>query len=95
MSLLVNKKLRELKISQILYRILKTSLTFFKIIRSLQEISKDLLKGNWSKVFGQMKKWFLRKKARIKYEISLGLKKLTGSSNRAGISVADDNNMGS
>ena len=38
-----------------------------------------------------MKKWFLRKKARIGYEISLGFKKLSGNSNQPRISLADDN----
>ena len=61
----------------------------------MQETLKDMLKGNWIKVWNQMKKWFLRKKARIRYEISLGFKKLTGNSNQHKISVADKNQMGS
>ena len=51
-------------------------LPIFGIIRNMQETLKEMLKGNWIKIWSQMKKWFLRKKARIGYEISLGFKKL-------------------
>ena len=95
MSLLVNKKLRQLKVSVVLYKILKMLLPIFKIIKNLQEALQDILKGNWNKIWKQVKKWFLRKQARIRYEISLGFKKLTKNSNRARVSVADDNYMGS
>jgi len=95
MSLLVNKKMRQLKISWILYKILKMLLLIFSTIRNMQETSKDMLKGNWIKIWNQMKNWFLRKKARIGYDISLGFKKLTGNSNQPKISVADDSQMGS
>ena len=95
MSLLINKKLRQLKISKVLYKILKMLLPLFKIARNLQSTLKDVLKGNWNKLWKQMKNWFLRKQARIRYEISLGYRKLTGSSNRPRVSVADDNYMGS
>ena len=61
----------------------------------MQEASKDMLKGNWIKVWNQTKNWFLRKKARIRYDISLGLKKLKGNSNQSKISVVDENQMGS
>ena len=91
MSLLVNKKMRQLKISWILYKILKRLFPLFKFIRNMQETSKDMLKGNWIKIWNQMKNWFLRKKARIGYEISLGFKKLSGNSNQPRISLADDN----
>ena len=70
-------------------------LPIFRIFRNIRETLKDMLKGNWIKVLNQMKKWFLRKKARISYEISLGFKKLTGKSNQPKISVADDGQMGS
>ena len=40
-----------------------------------------------------MKNWFLRKKARIGYEISLGFKKLTRNSKQPKISMADNNQM--
>ena len=66
-------------------------LPVFRIIRNMQEALKDMLKGNWIKVWNQMKMWFLRKKARIRYEISLGVKKLTGKSNQPKISVTDNN----
>ena len=95
MSLLVNKKMRQLKISWILYKTLKMLLPVFSIIRNTQETLKDMTKGNWIKIWNQMKKWFLRKKARIKYEISLGFKKLKRNSNQPRVSVADDNQMGS
>ena len=87
--------MRQLKISWILYKILKILLPIFRIIRNMQETLKDMLKGNWIKIWNQMKKWFLRKKARIGYEISLGFKKLMGNSKHPRISVADDNQMGS
>ena len=70
-------------------------LLIFSTIRNMQETSKDMLKGNWIKIWNQMKNWFLRKKARIGYDISLGFKKLTGNSNQPKISVADDSQMGS
>ena len=47
----------------------------------LQTALKDLLKGNWSKVWNPIKKWSLRKKARLRYEISLGFKNLIKTTN--------------
>ena len=80
-SFLVNKNMRKLKLSWSLYKILKISLPFFKMIRGAQTILKDLLKGNWIKIWNQMKKWSLRKKARLRYEVSLGFKKLMKATN--------------
>jgi hypothetical protein len=51
------------------------------MMRGLQTAFKDLLKGNWIKVWNQIKKWSLRKKARLRYEISLGFKKLIKTTN--------------
>ena len=68
-------------------------LPIFRIIQNMQETFKEMLKGNWIKIWNQMKKWFLRKKARISYEISLGFKKLSGNSNQPRISLADDNKI--
>ena len=87
--------MRKLKISWILFKVLKMLYPFFKIIRTMKLILKDILKGNWINIWNKTKKWFLRKKARIRYEISLGFKKLTRNSNQPRISVADDNQMGS
>ena len=80
-SFLVNKNMRKLKLSWALYKILKISLPFFKMIRGAQTVLKDLLKGNWIKIWNQMKKWSLRKKARLRYEVSLGFKKLMKATN--------------
>ena len=95
MSILVNKKMRKLKISWVLFKILKILNPFIAIIKSAQQAVKDMLKGNWFKIWHQTQKWFERKKARIGYEISLGFKKLRGKSNQPKISVTDDAQMGS
>ena len=88
--------MRKLKLSWILFKILKVSLPFFKMIRNIQQIIKDMIKGNWIIIWNRMKKWFLRKQARIRYEISLGFKKITGNADRTPTSVLpDDNQMGS
>ena len=81
MSFLVNKNMRKLKLSWTLYKTLKISFPFFKIMRGVQSAFKDLLKGNWIKILNQIKEWSLRKKARLKYEISLGFKKLIKTTN--------------
>jgi hypothetical protein len=95
MSFLVNKNMRKLKISWVLFKILKFLLPFFKIVQTLQQALRDILKGNWIKIWGGFEKWFLHKKARIAYEISLGFKKLTNSQTQPSAPVSDDNQMGS
>jgi radical SAM superfamily enzyme YgiQ (UPF0313 family) len=77
MSILVNKKMRKLKISWVLFKMLKILNPFITIINSSQQTVKDMFEGNWFKIWSRMQKWFVRKKARIAYEISLGFKKLT------------------
>jgi len=79
MSFLISKKMREIKLSQILFKILKILLPFLKIIKLIQQTLKDIFSGNLSRVSSGINKWFIRKKARISYEIQLGLKKLSAS----------------
>ena len=87
--------MRKLKLSWALYKTLKISFPFFKMTRTVQTTLKDMLKGNWIKIWNQMKKWSLRKKARLRYDISKGFKKLIKNSNQPRASVTDNNQMGS
>ena len=89
MFLLVNKKMRQLKLSWILFKILKILHPLFKIVRMAQQTLRDMLKGNWSKIWTTLHKVYLRKKARIPYEISLGFKKLKRATNIS----SNDNQM--
>ncbi len=84
MALLINKKMRLLKLNWILFWILKMLNPLFKIIRFAQQVLRDVLKGNWSAVKNnlQIYKWYQRKKARIAYDFSLGLKKISNSIRR-------------
>ena len=50
MPLLVNKKMKQLKLSWILFKILKMLHPLFKIILTLQQALRDMLKGNWTKI---------------------------------------------
>ena len=81
MALLINKKMRLLKLNWILFWILKMLYPLFKIVRFAQQVLRDVLKGNWSAAKNnlQIYKWYKRKKARIAYEFSLGLKKISNS----------------
>jgi radical SAM superfamily enzyme YgiQ (UPF0313 family) len=81
MALLINKKMRLLKLNWILFWILKMLNPLFKIVRFAQQVLRDVLKGNWSAVKNnlQIYKWYQRKKARIAYDFSLGLKKISNS----------------
>ena len=85
MSFLVNKKIRSLKLNWVLFWVLKMLLPFFKIIRSVQQVLKDMQKGNWDAIWNkiQIRKWYLRKKARISYDIALGLRKLSNGAKRS------------
>jgi len=76
MSFLVNKRMRKLKLSWALFKILKMSLPVLKAIQSIKLTLKDIFNGNWNKLYTQSYKWFLRKKARILYDVSIGFKKL-------------------
>ncbi len=81
MALLINKKMRLLKLNWILFWILKMLNPLFKIVRFAQQVLRDVLKGNWSTVKDnlQIYKWYQRKKARIAYDFCLGLKKISNS----------------
>jgi len=81
MALLINKKMRLLKLNWILFWILKMLNPLFKIVRFAQQVLRDVLKGNWSAVKNnlQIYKWYQRKKARIAYDFFLGLKKISNS----------------
>jgi len=84
MALLINKNIRLLKLNWILFWILKMLNPLFKIVRFAQQVLRDVLKGNWSTVKNnlQIYKWYQRKKARIAYDFSLGLKKISNSIRR-------------
>jgi len=81
MALLINKKMKLLKLNWILFWILKMLNPLFKIVRFAQQVLRDVLKGNWSAVKNnlQIYKWYQRKKARIAYDFFLGLKKISNS----------------
>ena len=81
MALLINKKMRLLKLNWILFWILKMLYPLFKIVRFAQQVLRDVLKGNWSTAKNNLKlyKWYQRKKARIAYDFFLGLKKISNS----------------
>ena len=66
MALLINKKMRLLKLNWILFWILKMLNPLFKIVRFAQQVLRDVLKGNWSTAKNNLKlyKWYQRKKAR-------------------------------
>jgi len=68
--------MRKLKLSWALFKILKMSLPVLKAIQSIKLTLKDIFNGNWNKLYTQSYKWFLRKKARILYDVSIGFKKL-------------------
>jgi len=78
MSLLVNKKIRSSKLNWSFFWMLKILYPLLKIFRSSQQLLKNIIKGDWDSIWKiiQIRKWYLRKKARVTYDISLGLKKL-------------------
>ena len=81
MSLLVNKKTKLLKLNLGLFWVLKAIYPLLKIIRSTQKVLKNITKGDWDSIWKiiQIRKWYSRKKARLSYDFSLGLKKISNS----------------
>ena len=79
MSFLVNEKMRKLKLSFALYKILKIILPLFKTTVLTQQLIKHIIKGDWSKMWNGLVKITARKRARIAFDISLGIKKLSGN----------------
>ena len=79
MSFLVNEKMRKLKLSFALYKLLKIILPLFKTTVLTQQLIKHIIKGDWSKMWNGLVKITARKRARIAFDISLGIKKLSGN----------------
>ena len=49
-----------------------------------------MIKGNWAKIWNGLVKTTERKRARIAFDISLGLKKLFGNHNKPKVAISDD-----
>ena len=79
MSFLVNEKMRKLKLSFALYKFLKITLPLFKTTILTQQLIKHIFKGDLSKIWNGLVKITARKRARIAFDISLGIKKLSGN----------------
>jgi len=87
MSFLVNEKMRKLKLSFALYKLLKIILPLFKITILTQHIIKHISKGEWSKIWDGLVQKTARKRARIAFDISLGVKKLFGNNNKPKVAI--------
>ena len=95
MAFLVDEKMKKLKLSYVMFKLLKILLPFLKSIRIGQQVLKYVIKGDWNKIWDSLNKLTQRKRARIAFDISLGLKKLFGTNKKPSIVAASENNMDS
>jgi hypothetical protein len=85
--------MRKLKLSFALYKLLKIILPLFKTTILTQQIIKHIIKGDWFKIWDGLVKITARKRARIAFDISLGLKKLFGNNNKPKVAISDDSQI--